>query len=59
MPDAPSPITSAPPVPGQPWDASADPGSVSGWVKLPGGPVGDDGQLSGGDFPDAGPWRQC
>ena len=26
---------------------------------MPGGPVGGNGQLSGGDFPDSGPWRQC
>jgi len=59
MADAPSPIASPPAVDGQPYDAAADPGAVGGWEKLPGGPVDDMGQLTGDDFPDSGPWRQC
>jgi hypothetical protein len=59
MADAPFPITSPPAQPGQPWDAAAPDGSVGGWMKLPGGAVGADGQFTGDDFPDSGPFRQC
>lgn len=60
MADAPDPVTSAPPLDFQPWDATADPGPVSQWEKLPGGAVDiATGRLTGEDFPDAGPWKQC
>ena len=59
MADAPFPITSPPDQPGQPWDAAGPDGVISMWNKLPGGAVGDDGQLTGDDFPSDGPWRQC
>ena len=59
MPDAPDPITSTPAQDFQPYDATADAGSVSGWDKLPGGPADmATGELTGEDFPSTGPWRQ-
>jgi hypothetical protein len=59
MADAPAPITSPPARDFQPWDATAD-GDAAGWRKLPGGTVDlSTGQLTGDDFPDSGPWRQC
>lgn len=60
MADAPDPISSSPSQDFQPWDAAGDAGSVSGWVKLRGGPVDiNTGQLTGDDFPSSGPWMQC
>jgi hypothetical protein len=48
MADAPDPIVSAPPQPGQPYDATDTGGDVAGWVKL-----------DADDFPDGpGPWKQ-
>lgn len=58
MADAPDPVTSAPSQPGQPYDATSM-APVAGWAKLPGGPCGPDGRLTGQDFPSDGPWRQC
>ena len=60
MADASGPVISTPAHPGQPYDATAGPGSVAGWEKLAGGQADlDTGQLTGDDFPDSGPWRQC
>jgi hypothetical protein len=59
MADAPAPVMSAPAQPGQPYDAASD-APLGPWVKLPGGPADiSTGQLSGSDFPDSPPWRQC
>ncbi len=57
MADAPAPIMSAPSQAGQPYDASSD-GALGPWVKLPGGPCGPDGAITG-DFADSSPWQQC
>jgi hypothetical protein len=65
MPDAPNPITSPPPVDGQPWDATSV-APVAGWksVDPDAGSVSfDTGQSSGDHFsnlPDAGDggWKQ-
>ena len=59
MPDAPSPITSPPRVPGQPWDATSET-TESTWAPVSGesGPAGRDGHATG-DFEDGpGPWKQ-
>jgi hypothetical protein len=60
MADAPSPITSPPAVPGQPWDATSD-ATVSGWknIDVNSGPAGPDG-VATGEFPDDGApvWKQ-
>lgn len=60
MAEAPSPITSPPPVPGQPWDATSD-ATVAGWVPVDqnSGPAGPDG-MAHGEFPtDGAPeWKQ-
>jgi hypothetical protein len=60
MPDAPDPVTSPPAQDFQPYDAAAEDGSsAGGWVKVKGGRVDlSTGQLTGDDFPSAGPWRQ-
>jgi hypothetical protein len=59
MADAPSPVTSAPGVPGQPYDATSD-ATIAGWstVDRNSGPANAQGQASG-DF-DSGPspWKQ-
>lgn len=60
MPDAPSPVTSPPPVPGQPWDATSD-ATVSRWqpVDSGSGPASLVTGEAAGDFEDGpGPWRQ-
>ncbi len=60
MPDAPSPISSAPNVPGQPWDATSD-ATVGKWkpVDAESGPAGPDGSVNG-EFPNDGAseWKQ-
>lgn len=60
MPEAPSPITSAPPVPGQPWDATGE-GSAGKWqsVDANSGPASWDNGSATGDFEDGpGGWKQ-
>lgn len=60
MPSSPSPITSAPPVPGQPYDAAAD-NNIGKWqsVDKNSGPASMDTGMSTGDFEDGpGPWKQ-
>lgn len=55
----PSPITSPPEVPGQPYDATSG-DSLSKWESVDGnsGPASMQGQVSG-DFEDGpGPWKQ-
>lgn len=60
MPTAPKPITSPPPVPGQPYDATDD-GALGRWVSVnpESGAAGPDGKATG-DFPDDGAaiWKQ-
>jgi hypothetical protein len=60
MAEAPSPITSPPPVPGQPWDATTS-GTVSGWksVDSGSGPASWQSGEATGDFEEGpGPWKQ-
>ena len=57
MADTPAPVSSAPNQVGQPYDAASD-AALGPWVKLPGGPCGPDGNITG-DFPDSAPWQQC
>jgi hypothetical protein len=59
MPAAPDPITSTPPVPGQPYDATSE-ASIGKWASVDpkSGPAGASGQ-SAGDFENGpGPWKQ-
>lgn len=61
MADAPDPITSPPDQDFQPYDPSeqAATNHAAPWSKVPGGPCGPDGQLTGEDFPNGpGPWKQ-
>jgi hypothetical protein len=55
MADAPDPITSPPPVPGQPYDATESGGSVASWKKVgDGGAARPDGTAVPGDWPGNG-----
>lgn len=56
MPDAPSPITSPPAQPYQPYDATdTGTGSAGGWKKIKaGGAANAQGQQAAGDWPDNG-----
>ena len=60
MPDAPSPITSSPDVPGQPYDATSE-AAVGRWKSVDpnSGPAGPDGSVTG-EFGDDGTaeWKQ-
>lgn len=59
MPDSPPKVTSAPGVPGQPWDATSD-ATVAGWKSLDAnsGPANQSGNATG-DFEDGpAPWKQ-
>jgi len=58
MPDSPERVTSAPAVPGQPWDAT-DSSTVAGWVSVDdnSGPANMSGQASG-DFESGSGWQQ-
>ncbi len=57
MPETPPPVTSAPEVPGQPWDAATD-ATVVGWKTVESGPANMQGSATG-DFEDGpSPWRQ-
>jgi len=59
QPNSPDAIVSTPAVEGQPYDATAD-GDVGQWRKLPSGPVSaETWALTGNDWPDSPPWRQC
>ena len=59
MPSAPEPITSAPEVPGQPYDATSD-ATISGWVSVnsKSGPADRNGNASGDFESGPGPWKQ-
>jgi hypothetical protein len=59
MADAPDPITSPPPVPGQPYDATSG-DTIGRWesVNDKSGPCDMSGHATG-DWPDGpGPWKQ-
>ncbi len=58
MASAPSPITSPPDVPGQPWDSTSD-ATVVGWVSVDrnSGPANMSGQATG-DFDSGDGWKQ-
>jgi len=57
MASTPSPVTSAPDVPGQPYDATSD-ATISGWGTVDSGPANAQGQASG-DFENGpAPWKQ-
>lgn len=62
MADAPAPITSPPSmIPGG-YDAAEPAGTnhAAPWDKLPGGLCDlSTGQLTGEDWPDSPPWKQC
>lgn len=54
----PFPVTAAPDMPGQPYDAAMPDGSALGaWVKVTSGPCDDSGTVRG-DWPSDSPWRQ-
>lgn len=57
MASAPSPITSTPDVPGQPYDATAE-GAVAGWADVDSGPANAQGQVSGDFESGPSPWKQ-
>jgi hypothetical protein len=59
MPSAPEPITAAPEVPGQPWDATSS-APVAGWNSVDGnsGPANMSGSVSGDFDSGPGPWKQ-
>lgn len=59
MPRVPSGITSTPPVPGQPWDATSD-APAAGWksVDANSGPASFDSGACTGDFESDGDWSQ-
>jgi hypothetical protein len=60
MPSTPAEVTSAPVVPGQPWDATSD-APVGKWVSVDGnsGPASMESGAATGDFEDGpGPWKQ-
>jgi hypothetical protein len=60
MPAAPDPITSAPGVTGQPWDATTSE-TVAGWkpVDANSGPASFETGQATGEFEDGpGPWKQ-
>lgn len=58
MPDSPQNVTSAPGVPGQPWDATSS-ATVAGWVSVDknSGPANASGQASG-EFESGEGWQQ-
>lgn len=59
MASAPSPVTSTPDVPGQPYDATSS-NTIAGWssVDANSGPCNQSGQASG-DFENGpAPWKQ-
>jgi len=60
MPTSPEKVTSAPVVPGQPWDASSD-ATIAGWksVDSNSGPASMSTGQASGDFEDGpAPWKQ-
>jgi hypothetical protein len=59
VPTAPDPITSPPPVPGQPYDATSE-GSIGKWqsVDPKSGPCDMHGNATGDWENGPGPWRQ-
>ena len=59
MPRVPSPVTSPPEVPGQPWDATSS-ATVAGWKTVDGnsGPASMESGAATGDFPSADGWSQ-
>jgi hypothetical protein len=58
MPSAPSPVTSTPDVPGQPYDATSS-ASIGKWksVDANSGPANASGKAAG-DFESSGKWKQ-